>query len=217
MPVSRDLLNCASWYELFILAGVATVQWQQWCGLKWAGAMKTTNTKRHFFFFLKSWKHRVRSDANVLNGKFSLEGSARRQNDSNHFKGCGSYGPWICRICRGRRSRPVGPGPALFRRWSWRRQTWRSSEGRLRGSLLQLRHRAAQRPFNTFARAQIYNADWTVDLLELAGVEVELLTVGAGWNVVLTVELSTIVSQWEDIHHFKKYTFHDSFKVVLLI
>ena len=44
------------------------------------------------------------------------------------FRGCGSCVPWTCRICRGRRSPPAGPAPALFRRWSSRRRRWRSFE-----------------------------------------------------------------------------------------
>lgn len=46
-----------------------------------------------------------------------------------HFRECGNYGPWTCRICRGRRSRPAGPEPARFHRWSLQHQTLISSEG----------------------------------------------------------------------------------------
>lgn len=115
---------------------------------------------------------------------------------SSRFKECGSYGPWICRICRGRRSRPVDPGLTLFHRWSWLRQTWSSSEESLRGRLLQLGHRVTQRSFNTFTRSSDLQ-HWTVDLLELeVAAEVEKLPVGVGETVV-TVVLSRIASQRE--------------------
>lgn len=80
------------------------------------------------------WDH---MDECVLIRELSLKGSSwRGQVKCELFKGCGSCGPWTCRICRGRRWRLAAPGPALSHRWSLRHQRSSSCEGRLSGWLL---------------------------------------------------------------------------------